>query len=138
MSDMRSWSEAKLVRVYRKIREAKDVEALEWKEREKEFDTELDAISSELVERLKKSGQDGFSTEFGSVSKRMIVRAWPSDWDAFKDFVKEYDALDLYEKRVHQGNLTAFIKENPNVVVPVNIDQKLSVTVRKPTTKKGD
>jgi hypothetical protein len=95
-------------------------------------------LSAELVERLKKSGQDGFSTEFGSVSKRTIVRVWPSDWDTFKEFVKEHDALDLYEKRLHQGNVSAFIKENPNIVVPVNVDQKLSVTVRKPTTRKGD
>lgn len=138
MSDMSSWSEAKLVKVYRKIRDTKDAESAVWKEREKEFDDALDDVSREIVERLKKSGQEGFSTEFGSVSKRMVIRAWPSDWDVFKEFVKEHDALDLYEKRVHQGNLTTFMKDNPNLVVPVNIDQKLSVTVRKPTTRKGD
>jgi hypothetical protein len=135
MTDLSGWTEAKLVKVYRKIRDVKDAEAAVWKAREKELDDELDTLSSELVERLKKSGQHGFSTEFGSVIKRVQTRIWPSDWDVFKEFALKHDGFDWMEKRIHQGNMAQFIKENPDVVVPVNIDSKLTVTVRKPTRK---
>jgi hypothetical protein len=132
---LKDWKDDKLVKVYRKIRDAKEVEANAWKEREKELNSNLALIESELLERMKAGGQDGFTTKYGSVSKRVTTRMWPADWDVFIQFAKEYDGFDFLERRIHNGNLSEFIKKHPDVVVPVNVDQKYAVTIRKPTTK---
>jgi hypothetical protein len=62
------------------------------------------------------------------------VRYTTNDWDSFKTFVVEHDALDLYEKRIHQLNMVAFLEENPGLVPPgLNSMSEVTLTVKKPT-----
>ena len=62
------------------------------------------------------------------------TRYTTADWDSFKEFVKEYDALDLYEKRIHQGNMKQFLEENPGKVPPgLNSQSEYDISVRKPS-----
>jgi len=62
------------------------------------------------------------------------VRYYTDDWDSFKHFVVEHDALDLFEKRIHQTNMVAFLDENPGVVPSgLNSMTEFDVSVRKPT-----
>jgi len=45
--------------------------------------------------------------------------------------MKEHDALDLMERRIHAGNMASFLETHPGVVPPgLNIDSKTSATVR--------
>ena len=56
------------------------------------------------------------------------------NWDSFKQFVLEHEVLDLFEKRIAQGNMKQFLEENPGVVPPgLNSDSEVTITVRKPT-----
>jgi hypothetical protein len=62
------------------------------------------------------------------------TRYTTNDWDSFKTFVIEHDALDLFEKRIHQTNMVSFLDENPGVVPPgLNSMTEYEVSVRKPT-----
>ena len=59
-----------------------------------------------------------------------------SDWDSFKKFVVEHDALDLYEKRIAQTNMKQFLEENPGAVPPgLNSSAEYDISVRKPSAK---
>ena len=57
-----------------------------------------------------------------------------TDWDSFKSFVMENDALDLFEKRIAQTNMKQFLDEHPGVVPPgLNSMTEYAISVRKPT-----
>jgi hypothetical protein len=61
-------------------------------------------------------------------------RFYTQDWDSFKHFVVEHDAVDLLEKRIHQSNMAKFLEENPSLVPPgLNSDTEFDVSVRKPS-----
>jgi hypothetical protein len=47
-------------------------------------------------------------------------------------FIVENEAVDLLEKRIHQGNMKQFLEENPEVLPPgLNADSEYSITVRR-------
>jgi hypothetical protein len=57
-----------------------------------------------------------------------------SDWDSFKTFVTQHDALDLFEKRIAQTNMKQFLEENPGVLPPgLNANAEFDISVRKPS-----
>ena len=51
-------------------------------------------------------------------------------------FIKEHDAPQLLEKRIHNGNMKEFLADNPDVV-PEGLQAKTryTISVRKPTKK---
>jgi len=124
----------KLAKIRRKIR-------TEMERRTKQFDTELaelqkqlDLVDGELRDRLKEMGSTSVKTEFGTVIMSMKTRYNTHDWDAFKAFMVEHDALDLMEKRISQLNMRRFLEENPALVPPgLNSDSEYVISVRKPT-----
>lgn len=124
----------KLAKIRRKIR-------TEMERRTKQFDTELaelqkqlDIVDGELRDRLKEMGSTSVKTEFGTVIMSMKTRYNTHDWDAFKSFMVEHDALDLMEKRISQLNMRRFLEENPALVPPgLNSDSEFVISVRKPT-----
>jgi hypothetical protein len=79
-------------------------------------------------------GSTSVKTEFGTVIMSMKTRYNTHDWDAFKAFMVEHDALDLMEKRISQLNMRRFLEENPALVPPgLNSDSEYVISVRKPT-----
>ncbi|MHB0978445.1 MAG: hypothetical protein ACYC1K_03550 [Minisyncoccota bacterium] len=127
---------AKLTRIYRKIRDAKATAAAEYKKQEDALNAQLEQVSDLLLAMMSDAGTEGFKTEFGSVSRVVKQRFWSTDWDAFKTFVKDNDALDLFENRIAQKNMAQWILEHDDVVPPsLQIDRKYSVLVVKPRDK---
>jgi hypothetical protein len=64
------------------------------------------------------------------------TRFYTQDWESFKTFVVEQEAVDLLERRIHQGNMAKFLEENPALMPPgLNSDTEFDVSVRKPSTK---
>ena len=122
----------KLVAVYIKIRDAKAAKTKEMEEAIQELDTQLDAISSELLEICKTTGQDGGKTSHGTFTRTIKSRYWTSDWDSMYKFIREHDVPELLERRISQTNFAEFIKENSNLMpAGVNVEAKYSITVRR-------
>ena len=70
---------------------------------------------------------------FRSIILGTKMRYTTQDWDSFKEFIKEHDALDLMEKRIAQTNMAQFLKENPALVPPgLNSSSEYTIAVRKP------
>ena len=56
------------------------------------------------------------------------------DWDAFKEFIKENDAIELLEKRISQSNMATFLEDNPGKVpAGLNSFKEYAISVRKPS-----
>jgi enamine deaminase RidA (YjgF/YER057c/UK114 family) len=121
-----------LVKVYIKIRDAKETRKKQMEAEIADLDQQLDAVEQELLEICKTTGQDGGKTQHGSFTRAVKTRYWTSDWDSMYKFIREHDAPDLLERRIAQGNFAQFIQENPDKMpAGVNIESKYSITVRR-------
>ena len=124
----------RLAKVYRKIRE--QISTLT-----KEYDTQVEVLKAQqeeikaaMKDKMQALGVTSVRTPQGTVVLSVKTRYSTADWDSFKKFVVEHDALDLYEKRIAQGNMKQFLEENPGVVPPgLNSNAEYDISVRKPT-----
>lgn len=122
----------KLVRIYMKMRTAiQDLDA-----QIESIKEQQQAVKNEIKDRMRDTGVKSLRTDFGTVSLMEKTRYYTNDWDSFKKFMVEQDALDLLEKRIAQSNMKLFLEENPGVVPPgLNSDTEFEISVRKPSTK---
>ena len=121
-----------LVTVYIKMRDARQKLQKEFDDADSRIKEQQDQVTQALLELCKETGAEGLRTPAGSVFKTVKTRYWTSDWGSMKAFIKEHDAVDLLEQRVHQTNMKNFLEENPNLMPPgMNIDSRYSVTVRR-------
>ena len=118
----------KLVRIYMKMR-AKLSELDAQVESIKE---QQQLLKNEIKDRIRSVGAKSMKTEYGTVSLTEKTRYYTQDWDSFKRFVIENDAVDLLEKRIAQTNMKLFLQENPTLVPPgLNSDTEIDVSIRK-------
>lgn len=124
----------KLARVYRKI-------YTKVQELTKQYETELEELKAKqeeiktaMKDQMLALGSNSVRTDEGTIILSQKTRYYTDDWDSFKQFVVEHDALDLFEKRIAQKNMSLFLEENPGVVpAGLNSMSEYAVTVRKPT-----
>lgn len=121
----------KLVTAYINIRDKRAEAKKAFEEEDKVLESRLETIENALLEVCKDTGVESLRTTAGTATRTVKERVWATDWDAFKEFVREYDAVDLFEKRIHQGNYKAWVEEHPDVVAPVNVDRRYAVTIRR-------
>jgi len=127
----------KLVKVYLKIRDAREALARKYEEDDGRLQEQLDTIKAELLDRCKSIGADSLKTQFGTATRTIKTRYWTTDWQAMHAFCKEHDALDLMERRISQGTMKSFLKDNPDVRVPgLNADSSYEVSVRRSKSTK--
>ena len=123
---------SKLVSVYLKIRDRKAEVANELNTQIAELDTKLKTISSVLLEHCKDNSVESVRTEDGTFYRSTKTKYWTGDWEAMSSFILEHEAVDLMEKRLHQGNMRTFLEENPDLLPPgLNVDSEYTVTVRR-------
>jgi hypothetical protein len=126
-----------LVKIYLTIRSERDKIESEWKVKDKEFEAELALLSQQMLAVCNESNATSIKTEEGTVIKKLNERFTLSDRGAFDGFVREHDAVELYEARIHQGNFKEFMAEHAGDGLPpgVNVMREFTVVVRKPTAK---
>jgi hypothetical protein len=120
----------RLAKIYIKIRTkvqelTKDISELE---------AQKDEVANAMREQMKLIGSKSVRTDFGTVTMQLKTRYTSQDWDSFKTFMMQNDALDLVERRISQLNMAKFLEENPGLVPPgLNADSEYTITVKKPT-----
>lgn len=126
----------KLVKVYRKIRDAINEKEEAHKTEITVLKEQLDAIGAKLLDICNSQNMDSLRTPEGTVTRRAVTRYWTNDWESMYRFIKEQDAPFLLEQRIHNGNMRQFLEDNPETLpIGLNADTKYAVTVRKPTNK---
>ena len=120
----------RLVRIYMKMRSA--VQELD--AQIEQIKAQQQEVKNEIKDRMRALGTKSMKTDFGTVSLMEKTRYYTNDWDSFKKFVIEQDAVDLLEKRISQTNIKVFLEENPSLIPPgLNSDTDFDISVRKPT-----
>lgn len=124
----------KLARVYRKIRGKIQDLTKDYESEVEALKAQQDEIKHAMKDQMLALGSKSIKTDEGTIILSEKTRYVTNDWDSFKEFVKEHDALDLFEKRIHQGNMVTFLEDNPGSVPPgLNSMTEYDVSVRKPT-----
>ena len=124
----------KLARVYRKIYTKVQELTQEYESQIEELKAKRDEIKNAMKDQMMALGTNSVRTPEGTIILSQKTRYYTDDWDSFKTFVVEHDALDLFEKRIAQKNMATFLEENPGVVpAGLNSMSEYAVTVRKPT-----
>lgn len=124
----------KLARVYRKIYMRVQELTQQYESELEELKAKQDEIKNAMKDQMMALGTNSVKTAGGTITLSQKTRYYTDDWDSFKNFVVEHDALDLFEKRIAQKNMAMFLEENPGVV-PAGLSSisEVAVTVRKPT-----
>jgi uncharacterized protein YeaO (DUF488 family) len=124
----------KLAKVYRKM-SARIQELTQAYENEVEqIKAQQEQVKNALKDMMLALGTSSVRTDQGTVVLSTKTRYNTQDWDSFKTFVLEHEALDLLEKRIAQGNMATFLEENPGLLPPgLNSNTEYSISVRKPT-----
>lgn len=121
-----------LISIYTKIYTKREAEERAWKIREEELTEELDLIKRELLDICKEEGVDSLKTKHGTLVRSVKTRYWTNDWERFYDFMFEYNAPDLLEKRIHQTHMKQFLEENPDLLpAGLNVDSEYTLMVRR-------
>jgi hypothetical protein len=124
----------KLARVYRKMQTRIQELTAAYETEVEALKAQQDVVKNALKDQMLSLGVKSVNTAEGTVILSTKVRYSTQDWDAFKEFMKENDALDLLEKRIAQTNMASFLRDNPTLVPPgLNSNSEYSVSVRRPT-----
>ena len=124
----------KLAKVYRRIRDQMQALTKDYEAQFAELQEQRDLVANEMKDRMLALGSTSIRTDNGLVMLAKKTRYYTQDWDSFKEFVMQNDALDLFEKRIAQTNMTKFLEDNPGLVPPgLNSEAEYVVSVRKPT-----
>ena len=118
----------KLVRVYLKMKAAKENLDAEVKK----VETQMGQVKTALLAYLKDQNVESVRTAEGLFYRSVKKRYTTNNWEAMGKFVIEHSVPELYEKRLHQGNIQQFLEEHPDLLPPgLNVDSEYTVTVRK-------
>lgn len=121
-----------LVSTYIKIRD--EIQETKKKADQKiaELEEYLSVVANGLLDICKAQGANSISTDKGTVMRTVKSKYWTSDWQSIYSFIKEHNAFELLEKRLHQSNMKSFLEENPDTHPPgLNVEREYAVTVRR-------
>jgi hypothetical protein len=98
----------------------------------KKIDTQMDQIKAALLAYCKEQSLESVRTTEGLFYRSIKKRYTTNNWEAMGKFVLEHQVPELYEKRLHQGNIQQFLEEHPDLLPPgLNVDSEYTITVRK-------
>lgn len=123
----------KLVKAYIKLRDEKDRILRDAEEQANILKSQMMVIEEALLDICKTTGQDGGKTSNGSFSRMVQTRYWTNDWANMYQFIADNDAMELLERRIHQGNMKTFLEEHPDKLpMGLNVDRAFSIRVTRP------
>jgi len=126
-----------MVKTYLTIRDERERLAREHDMKDRELANDLAQIEQVLLNSCNEINADSIRTVGGTIIKTTRENFVCSDWDNFKSYVREHDAIELLQQRIHQGNFKEFLSGREEEGLPPGIStmREFKVTVRKPSNK---
>ena len=134
MSDMKLDD---LVTTYLTIRTERNTLKNQWEIRDAELKADLEQLEQAMLVACNAINADSIRTGSGTIIKSLKETYTCGDWDNFKQFVVDNNALDLLQQRISQTNFKEFMSTRQDEGLPPGIStlREVSITVRKPTSK---
>jgi hypothetical protein len=126
-----------LVTTYLTIRTERNTLKNQWEIRDAELKADLEQLEQAMLVACNAINADSIRTGSGTIIKSLKETYTCGDWDNFKQFVVENNALDLLQQRISQTNFKEFMSTRQDEGLPPGIStlREVSITVRKPTSK---
>jgi len=123
----------KLAKVYLKIRTEIQMRTKAFEEEMGVLEEQKKEVSDAMREQMKLSGSKSVRTDYGTVIMKVKTVFGMQDWDGFKQFIVQNNALDLLQRRIAQKNMEKFLEDTPDVQVPgLTSNSEYEITVTKP------
>ena len=84
-----------LVEAFITLRNERDRMRNEWEEKDAEIKVEMTTLEQALLSICNEANATSIKTDKGTVIRRLNERFFCSDWDNFRDYVLEHQALEL-------------------------------------------
>jgi hypothetical protein len=122
-----------LVSAYLAIRSERERILRQYEVEDANLKSDMAEIEAMMLAVCNDVNADSIKTQHGTVMRKLNERFFCNDWDGFRKFVLEHEAVELLEKRIHQGNFKQFISEHEGDGLPpgVNIMREYGISVRK-------
>jgi hypothetical protein len=135
MSETTELNLDELVKIYLTIRNERDKIKSNWEVKDGELEQEMKLLEQSMLTVCNDTNASSIRTESGTVIRSLKERFTTNDWDNFKKFVLDNEAIDLLERRIHQGNFKEFMAEHKDEGLPpgVNVMREFTIVVRKPS-----
>lgn len=123
---------AQLAALYIKMRDKRAQLLHDYEAADNAVKDQMKLVQQKLLDICNETGANSLKTPYGTVTRSIKNRYWTSDWSAMREFIKDNDALDLLEQRIHQTNMKTFLAEHPDKLPPgLNQDSEFTISVRK-------
>jgi hypothetical protein len=135
MSETTELNLEELVKIYLTIRTEREKLKASWEVKDGELEQEMKLLEQSMLTVCNDTNASSIRTESGTVIRSLKERFTTNDWDNFKKFVLDHEAIDLLERRIHQGNFKEFMAEHKDEGLPpgVNVMREFTIVVRKPS-----
>ena len=135
MSETTELNLDELVKIYLTIRNEREKLKSGWEVKDGELEQEMKVLEQSMLTVCNDTNASSIRTESGTVIRTLKERFTTNDWDNFKKFVLDNEAIDLLERRIHQGNFKEFMAEHQGEGLPpgVNVMREFTIVVRKPS-----
>lgn len=126
-----------LVTTYLTIRTERNTLKNQFELKDAELKADLEELERAMMLACNEINADSIRTGSGTIIKSLKEDYVCSDWDNFKQFVVENNALDLLQQRISQNNFKEFMSSRSEDGLPPGIStmREFKITVRKPTSK---
>lgn len=116
-----------ITRAYLAMREKKR----EYEQAIKEIEADMDKVEALMLVELKEQKATSINNELASIQYVKRTRFYSSEMPAFRQWVAVTPgAVELFESRLHQGNMEVWLSEHPELVPPgLQTDVKETVRV---------
>ena len=133
MSETTEMNLDELVKIYLTIRNEREKLKSGWEVEDGALEQEMKLLEQSMLTVCNDTNASSIRTESGTVIRSLKERFTTNDWDNFKKFVLDNEAIDLLERRIHQGNFKEFMAEHQGEGLPpgVNVMWEFTIVVRK-------
>jgi hypothetical protein len=130
---MSKFNTEELVSAYLALRNSRAELKESYEEADAKLKADMDQIEQAMLEICNEVGADSIKTTHGTLIRNVNERFYCTDWDNFKNYVLENEAVELLERRIHQGNFKEHMTQIEGQGLPpgVNVMREYGITVRK-------
>jgi hypothetical protein len=124
-----------IVKTYLTIRNERSSLNSQFQAKDDELKAEQQALEQVLLEHCNKLNAKSIRTNEGTVIKSTKNTYVCGDWDNFKKYIIENNAIELLQQRISNPNFKEWMSTREAEGLPPGIStmQELTITIRKPT-----
>ena len=122
-----------MVDAYLAIRNEREKLLREYEAQDSRLKEDMAKIEAALLAVCNDINADSIKTSHGTVIRKLNERFYCNDWDNFRKYVLEREAIELLERRIHQSNFKQHMSESEADGLPpgVSVMREFGITVRK-------